>query len=37
MQPGDETTLVLTEPDDHPYRDLGDPNRTGTLTVRDEG
>jgi plastocyanin len=37
MQPGDETTLVLTEPDDHPYRDLGDPDRTGTLTVRDEG
>jgi plastocyanin len=33
MQPGDDTTLLLTEPGTIPYRDLEDPEREGTLTV----
>lgn len=33
MEPGDETTLVLTEPGEIPYRDLEDPDHEATLTV----
>lgn len=33
MQPGDETTLVLTEPGEIPYRDLENPDREGTITI----
>ena len=33
MQPGDETTVVLTEPGQISYRDLEDPDHEGTLTV----
>jgi plastocyanin len=33
MEPGDDTTLLLTEPGDIPYRDLEDPEHQGTLTV----
>lgn len=33
MQPGDDTTLLLTEPGTIPYRDLEDPEHQGTLTV----
>ena len=35
MEPGDETTLVLTEPGVIPYRDLEDPGHEGALTVVD--
>ncbi len=34
MQPGDDTTLVLTEPGDVSFHDLEDPDHEGTLTVR---
>ncbi|MEQ1787772.1 MAG: cupredoxin domain-containing protein [Acidimicrobiales bacterium] len=37
MQPGDDTTLVLTEPGEYPFHDVEDPDRTGTLTVRAGG
>jgi plastocyanin len=33
MQPGDETTLVLTEPDRITYHDEEAPDRDGVLTV----
>lgn len=33
MEPGDETTLVLTEPGEVPYRDLEVPDHEGTLTI----
>lgn len=33
MQPGEDTTLLLTEPGTIPYRDLEDPEHEGTLTV----
>lgn len=33
MEPGDETTLVLTEPGKIPYRDLEAPDHEATLTV----
>jgi len=35
MEPGDETTLVLTEPGEIPYRDLEAPDHEGTLTIVD--
>ncbi len=34
MQPGDETTLVLTEPGEVLFGDLADPAHRGTLTIR---
>jgi plastocyanin len=34
MQPGDETTMVLTDPGDVPFHDLEAPDHQGTLTVR---
>jgi len=33
LEPGDETTLVLTEPGEIPYRDLENPDAEGTLTI----
>lgn len=33
MQPGDDTTLLLTEPGTIPYRDLEDADHDGTLVV----
>jgi plastocyanin len=33
MEPGDETTLVLTEPGEIPYEDLENPDAEGTLTI----
>lgn len=33
MEPGDETTVVLTDPGEIPYRDLEDPSQEGTLTI----
>lgn len=33
MHPGDETTLVLTEPGEIPYRDLEAPDHEATLTI----
>lgn len=33
MEPGDDTTLVLTEPGEIPYHDLEDPAHEGTLTI----
>jgi plastocyanin len=33
MEPGDETTVVLTDPGEIPYRDLEDPSHEGTLTI----
>ncbi len=33
MEPGDETTLVLTEPGEIPYVDLEDEGHEGVLTV----
>ncbi|MET0727445.1 MAG: hypothetical protein ABWZ76_04005 [Acidimicrobiales bacterium] len=35
MQPGDETTLVLTEPGEIPYRDLEAPDHEAILTIRE--
>ena len=35
MEPGDETTVVLTEPGEIPYRDLEAPDHEGTLTIVD--
>lgn len=35
MEPGDETTLVLTEPGAIGYRDLEAPGHEGTLTIRE--
>lgn len=34
MQPGDDTTLVLTEPGGVPFHDAEDPDHEGTLTVK---
>ena len=33
MQPGDETTLVLTEPKRITFHDVEDPDHEGTLTI----
>jgi plastocyanin len=33
MEPGDDTTLVLTEPGEIPYRDLEQPDHEATLTI----
>jgi plastocyanin len=33
MQPGDETTLVLTDPGEVPFHDVEDPDHEGTFTV----
>lgn len=33
MEPGEETTLVLTEPGAIPYVDLENPDAEGTLTI----
>lgn len=33
LEPGDDTTLVLTEPGEVPFHDLEDPDHEGTLTV----
>jgi plastocyanin len=33
LEPGDDTTLVLTEPGEIPYRDVTDPDHQGTLTI----
>jgi plastocyanin len=33
MEPGDETTLVLTDPGEVPYHDVEDPDHAGTLTI----
>ena len=36
MQPGDEVTIVLTEPDEVAFADLEAPDHEGTLTVTGE-
>ena len=36
LEPGDDTTLVLTEPGEIAYRDVTDPDHEGTLTVLPE-
>jgi uncharacterized cupredoxin-like copper-binding protein len=33
LHPGDETTLVLTEPGEIPYRDLEAPDHEATITI----
>lgn len=33
LEPGDDTTLVLTAPGQIPYRDVTDPTHEGTLTI----
>lgn len=33
MEPGDDTTLVLTEPGEIPYQDLENPDHEATLTI----
>lgn len=33
LHPGDETTMVLTEPGKIPYRDLEDPDHKASITV----
>lgn len=35
MQPGDETTIVLTEPGEVAFSDLAAPDQQGTLTITD--
>jgi hypothetical protein len=37
MEPGEETTLVLTEPGEHTYQDVEAPDRTGVITVTSPG
>jgi len=37
MEPGDETTLVLTEPGEVTYHDAEDRERTGSIVVASEG
>jgi plastocyanin len=37
MEPGDETTLVLTDPDEIPFHDVEDPDRTGVVVVAPQG
>jgi plastocyanin len=36
MEPGEETTLVLTEPGESTFHDVEAPDHEGTLTVRDQ-
>jgi plastocyanin len=36
LQPGDEVTVVLTEPDEVAFADLEEPDHQGTLTVTGE-
>jgi plastocyanin len=33
MEPGDDTTIVLTEPGEIPYQDLEDPDHKATITI----
>lgn len=33
MEPGDDTTLVLTEPGEIPYRDLENPDHEASITI----
>jgi plastocyanin len=33
MHPGDDTTVVLTEPGEIPYRDLEEPDHEATITI----
>jgi plastocyanin len=33
MEPGDDTTLVLTEPGEIPYQDLENPDEEATITI----
>jgi plastocyanin len=33
MEPGDDTTIVLTEPGEIPYQDLEDPDHEATITI----
>ena len=33
MEPGDDTTVVLTEPGEIPYRDLEAPDHEATITI----
>lgn len=33
LEPGDDVTVVLTEPGEIPYRDLEDPDHAATLTI----
>jgi plastocyanin len=33
LEPGEDTTLVLTEPGEIPFHDLEHPEATGTLTI----
>jgi plastocyanin len=33
LLPGEDTTLVITEPGTHAFHDVEDPDRRGTLTV----
>ena len=35
LEPGDETTMVLSEPGEIPYRDLEAPDHEATITVVD--
>ena len=37
MEPGEETTLVLTDPGEVTYHDAEDPDRRGTIVVAAEG
>jgi plastocyanin len=37
LQPGDDVTLVLTEPGTVTYLDVEEPSHQGTLTVRPQG
>jgi plastocyanin len=37
LEPGEETTLLLTEPGEIPYRDLEDADHDGTLVVAPPG
>lgn len=37
MQPGEDATLVLTEPGEVTFFDLANPDHEGTLTVRPPG
>lgn len=37
LQPGEDTTLVLTEPGEVDFHDVNEPSHTGTLTVATGG
>ncbi len=37
LQPGEDTTLVLTEPGEVPFHDVEEPDHEGTLTVIERG